>query len=98
MEASGNDPRLGELIWTVDGTEAPAISLIRNEENEPSDDARFAALICGFGLWLRGEEKPAVDDLLVLGLAREVAAESLVADRYDFLNLVDQAVKIAEEK
>ena len=30
---------------------------------------------------------------LILGLAREVAAESLVADRYDFLELVDQAVK-----
>jgi hypothetical protein len=35
-----------------------------------------------------------IDDSLILGLAREVAAESMVPDRYDFLELVDQAVKV----
>ena len=35
----------------------------------------------------------AIDDTLILALARQVAAESLVSDRYDFLELVDQAVK-----
>ncbi|MFN5868104.1 MAG: hypothetical protein ACK46A_02100, partial [Akkermansiaceae bacterium] len=84
---------LGKLVWSVNGETAPAIDLVSNYEKEASSDSRFASLICGFGLWLR-EEKPAIiDDALILALAREVAAESLVADRYDFLELVDQAVK-----
>jgi hypothetical protein len=84
---------LGTLVWTVDGEAAPAVELVRDSEKEVSSDTRFASLICGFGLWLRQENPEIIDDALILGLAREVAAESLVADRYDFLELVDQAVK-----
>jgi hypothetical protein len=84
---------LGKLVWTVDGEVAPSVELISNFEKEASSDSRFASLICGFGLWLRGENSAIIDDSLVLALAREVAAESLVADRYDFLELVDQAIK-----
>jgi hypothetical protein len=91
VEAKSHE--LGKLVWTVDGETAPAVELLRDSENEASSDSRFASLICGFGLWLRGEKPEIIDDALILGLAREVAAESLVADRYDFLELVDQAVK-----
>ena len=84
---------LGKLVWTVDGETAPAVDLVRDTEKEASSDSRFAALICGFGLWLREDKPEMIDEALILGLAREVAAESLVADRYDFLELVDQAVK-----
>lgn len=91
VEAKSDE--LGKLVWTVDGEAAPAIDLIRNTEKEASSDSRFASLICGFGLWLREEKPEMIDDALILGLAREVAADSLVADRYDFLELVDQAVK-----
>jgi hypothetical protein len=93
IEVQAKTTELGELIWSVGGEAAPAISLIRDASKEPSDDARFAALICGFGLWLRGEERASLDESVVLGLAREVAADGLVADRYDFLDLVDQAMK-----
>jgi hypothetical protein len=41
-----------------------------------------------------GRSPVMIDDSLILGLAREVAAESMVPDRYDFLELVDQAVKV----
>ena len=97
IQTNSSPEDLGSLEWTVDGTAAPAIELVSNPEIEPSDDASFATLICAFGLWLRGEGKPDIDDLLVLALARETASENLVADRYDFLTLVDQAVKVSEK-
>lgn len=90
------DGNLGKLVWSVDGEEAPAVPLVRNPEKEPSDDARFAALVCGFGTWLRGEESESLDAAMVLGMAREVAADGMAADRYDFLELVNQAVKLTE--
>jgi hypothetical protein len=91
IEAKSQD--LGQLVWSVDGQTAPMIELVRDSEKEASSDSRFASLICGFGLWLREEKPEIIDDPLILGLAREVAAESLVPDRYNFLTLVDQAVK-----
>lgn len=97
IEAPSTGGELGTLVWTVDGTDAPPVALVPDPEKEPSDDASFATLVCAFGLWLRGEDKPAIDDLLVLALAREAASENLVADRYDFITLVDQAVKLSEK-
>jgi hypothetical protein len=97
IEVESRDLRLGSLHWKVGGKEAPSIPLVRDPEREPSDDARFAALVSAFGLWLRGEGGGMIDDSLVLGLAREVAAGSLVADRYDFLNLIDEATKLLEK-
>lgn len=94
IEVESRTPMLGELIWSVGGADAPAIQLVRNPESEPSDDARFAALVCAFGMWLRGEDADTLDEPVVLGLGREVAADGLVADRYDFLELVDQAMKL----
>ncbi len=91
VESKSNE--LGKLVWSVDGEAAPAVELVRDSEKDASSDTRFASLICGFGLWLRQEKPEIIDDALILGLAREVAADSLVADRYDFLELVDQAVK-----
>ncbi len=95
LEAKSQD--LGQLLWSVDGQTAPVIELVRDSEKEASSDSRFASLICGFGLWLREEKSEIIDDSLILGLAREVAAESLVPDRYNFLTLVDQAVKTKSE-
>ena len=84
---------LGKLVWTVDGVAAPSVDLVRDTEKEASPDSQFASFVCGFGLWLREDMPWAIDDTLILALARQVAAESLVSDRYDFLELVDQAVK-----
>ncbi|MFD2256565.1 von Willebrand factor type A domain-containing protein [Luteolibacter algae] len=90
-----NDTELGKLTWTVDDAPAPEIPLDFHADKEPSDDARFAALICSYGLWLRGEKSGMLDESLMLGLAREVAGDSLVPDRYDFLELVDETVRIS---
>ena len=97
IEVESRDLRLGSLHWSVGGKDAPVIPLVRDPEREPSDDSRFASLVCVFGLWLREEGGGLIDESLALGLAREVAASGLVPDRYDFLNLVDEAVKLKEK-
>lgn len=94
VSATGDD--LGLLAWSVDGEEAPPILLERDNSEEASSDARFAALVCSFGLWLREEKRESIDEEVILGQAREVAADTTVPDRYDFLELVDQAVKLED--
>ncbi|MGJ8643820.1 MAG: hypothetical protein ACSHX9_10460 [Luteolibacter sp.] len=97
IEAASSNPALGEIHLAVDGEDGPPLILVRDPAKEPSEDASFSALICAFGHWLAGEERGYIDDALVLGLAREVASGNLVADRYDFLTLIDQAMKLDEE-
>ena len=97
IEVESRDLRLGSLHWSVGRKEAPPLPLVSDPEREPSDDARFASLISAFGLWLRNEGGGRIDEPLLLGLAREVAAGSLVADRYDFLALIDEATKLPRE-
>ncbi len=97
IEIESRDLRLGSLHWSVDGKEAPPLPLVRDPEREPSDDARFASLVCAFGLWLRDEGGGMIDEDLMLALAREVASGGLVADRYDFLNLIDETTKLPEK-
>jgi hypothetical protein len=89
---------LGLLQWSTEGKVAPSISLSRKADAEPSDDARFAALVCTYAKWLAGDEPTLIDADLVAALAREVASSTLPADREDFLNLVDQSLSLAERK
>lgn len=97
MEIEGGKGGHGLISISVGGEEGPVIPLELDLEKEPSDDSRFAALVCTFGLWLRNERSGYIDGEVVLGMAREVAAGSLVPDRYDFLTLVDQAMKLEDE-
>lgn len=97
IEVESRDLRLGSLHGSVGGREVSTLPLVREPEREPSDDARFATLVCAFGLWLRGEGGGMIDDEVMLALAREVASGSMVADRYDFLNLIDEATKLPEK-
>lgn len=97
IEVDSSSPSLGKVHLFVDGGEGPNVELFRDPAKEPSEDAAFAALICAFGHWLADDENAYIDDAMVLGLAREVASGTLVADRYDFLDLIDQAMKLREE-
>ncbi len=97
IEIESRDLRLGSLHWSVGGKEAPPLPLVRDPEREPSDDARFASIVCAFGLWLRGEGGGMIDEDLMLALAREVASGSPVPDRYDFLQLIDEATNLPEK-
>lgn len=94
IETSGTDPQIGEIRWKIDGSDAPSLAIVRKPDAEPSDDARFAALICLFAEWLAGDGKPEIDSELVAAFARELAAPGLPADREAFLQLIDRAIRL----
>ena len=94
IEPSNPASNLGSLEWSTDDKTAPPISLIHRSDAEPSDDARFAALVCTYGQWLAGEQAGIIDADIVAALAREIAAATLPADRADFLNLIDKSLHL----
>lgn len=87
--ASGD---LGVIEWSVNGRTAAPLTVARHGAAEPSDDARFAALICTYSQWLVRESSGMIDTDLLAALARESAADTLPAERVDFLNLIDRSL------
>lgn len=85
---------LGSIEWSVDSKPAAAIPVIRAAAAEPSDDARFGALLCAYAQWLAREQPNLIDASLVAGLAREISSPSLSNDRRDFLTLVDESLRL----
>lgn len=94
IEPSNSEADLGSLIWSTAGKDAPGITLIRKTDTEPSDDARFAALVCTYAQWLAGEEAGLIDDDIVSALARETASSTLPPERAEFLSLVDRSLHL----
>ncbi len=94
IESSIPAGNLGSLEWSADGKPAPGIPLVRKGDAEPSDDARFAALVCTFAQWLAAEKDGPIDAEIVAALARETASTTLAADRADFLNLIDRSLHL----
>lgn len=96
IEIEPHNPQepLGEIVWSVNGRPANPVPVSFDRSHEPSDDARFAALLCSFAFWAAGDPEHRVDADLVAAIAREVAAENLPPDRADFLILVDQALNL----
>ena len=92
IEPAAPAANLGSIEWTVGAQAAPPVALVRQSDAEPSNDARFAALVCTFSQWLTGEAGSPIDSDLLSALARECASDSLSADRADFLSLIDQAL------
>jgi hypothetical protein len=89
IESSKPGGDLGTLEWSTDDQPAPTISLIHKRDAEPSDDARFAALVCTYAQWLAGEQAGIINADILSALAREIASSTLPADRADFLELID---------
>jgi hypothetical protein len=94
IEPSNADRDFGSLAWSTNNADAPSISLVRNDEAEPSDDARFAALVCTYAQWLAGEQVGLIDAEIVAALAREVASSKLEPDRAEFLALIDRSLRL----
>lgn len=94
IEPVATATRFGTVEWTVNGQPAPPVSLVRQADAEPSDDARFASLLCTYGQWLAGDQAGLIDGEIVAALAREVAADNLPPDRFDLLNLIDQSLNL----
>lgn len=94
IEPSKPGSELGSLVWSADGKPAPAITLQHKGDTEPSNDARFAALVCTYAQWLGGEQAGAIDADIVSGLAREIASSDLPPERSAFLNLIDRSLNL----
>lgn len=94
IEVSKPGAELGSLVWSTDGKAAPSISLTHKSDAEPSDDARFAALVCVYAQWLAGEQTDVIDSDIVSALAREIASTTLPAERADFLSLIDKTLHL----
>jgi len=92
VEPATASGELGTLEWTVNGEPAAPVVITRRGDAEPSDDARFAALICTFSQWLAGDAPGMINADLLAALARESATTTLPAERADFLQLIDQAL------
>lgn len=92
VEPASPGADLGTIQWSVNGSTAPDLSLTAPGDSEPSDDARFAALVCTFCQWLSNRPAGEIDSDLLAALARETVSDTLPADRADFLNLIDQAL------
>ncbi|MEY3898478.1 MAG: hypothetical protein RLZZ214_4000, partial [Verrucomicrobiota bacterium] len=85
---------LGSLEWSTNETAAPPISLVHKPDAEPSDDARFATVVCTFAQWLAGEQTGSIDPEILAALARETASATLPPDRAEFLKLIEKALQL----
>ena len=94
IESSKPGGDLGSLQWSTDDQPAPSVSLIHKQDAEPSDDARFAALVCTYAHWLTGEQAGTIQPDIVSALAREIASATLPADRAAFLTLINESLDL----
>jgi hypothetical protein len=94
IEPSKPGGDFGSLQWSADDKPAPAISLQYKPDAEPSDDARFAALVCTYGQWLAGEQSGLIDKEILAALSRETASATLPPDRADFLKIIDKSLEL----
>jgi hypothetical protein len=94
IESSKPDAELGSLEWSADGKPAPSIPLKHKSDAEPSDDARFATLVCTYGQWLAGEQPGIIDREIVFALARETASATLPAERAEFIQLIEMSLRL----
>jgi hypothetical protein len=94
IEPSVIRAELGTIAWTVDGKPAAPVQVARHTDAEPSDDARFGALLAAFGQWLVKDQPDLIDSDLVGTLARESASPALSPERADVLKLIEEALKL----
>jgi hypothetical protein len=92
IEPTGTATDLGRIEWSVNDHPAAPVSLVRQAAAEPSNDARFAALICTYAQWLADDPKGLVDVEVLAGLARECASDTQSGDRVELLHLIDQSL------
>jgi len=94
LEPSTTAEDLGTIEWSVNGQPAPALALTRKSDAEPSDDARFATLVCTYAQWLADQPAGVIDAEMLAALARENTSETLPADRADFMVLINQSLHL----
>ncbi|MFT3991618.1 MAG: von Willebrand factor type A domain-containing protein [Luteolibacter sp.] len=83
---------LGGIQWSVDNQPVPPVPVSYRSDQEPSEDARFAALVCAYSQWLARERPDLVDEQVVAALARESANKEQSPERTALLNLIDRSL------
>jgi hypothetical protein len=96
IEPSSAATALGAIEWTVDGKPAAAVPINLHLDAEPSDDARFASLVCTYAQWLVHDQPALIDAELLAALARETASATLPTDRADLLTLIAQSLALKD--
>jgi hypothetical protein len=94
IESTKPGTDLGSLEWSADDKPAPSISLQHKSAAEPSDDARFATLVCTWSQWLAGEQTGSIDREIISALARENTSATLPADRAEFIKLIEKSLQL----
>jgi hypothetical protein len=94
IDPSKSDGDLGSIEWSANGEKAPTLSLVYRRAAEPSDDARFAALVCTYSQWLTGEHAGLIDAEIVAALSREITSATLPAERLEFLRLIEKTLQL----
>ena len=92
LSAAATD--IGSLVWSADGVTAPPVQLVQRKGADPSDDARFAALVCLWSQWLAGGKSGLIDAEVVAALSREISSTTLAPERADFLTLVSKSLQL----
>ena len=96
IEPSSTATAFGALEWTLDGRPAATIPITHHLDAEPSNDARFASVVCAFAQWLAHDQPAFIDTELLAALAREIASATLPPDRADLLTLIGQALQLED--
>lgn len=94
IEPSSVATAFGSLEWTLDGQPAAPIIITHHRAAEPSDDARFAILVCAFAQWLAHDPAALIDFELLAALVRENTSATLPLERTDFLALINEALAL----
>ncbi len=94
IESTKPGTPLGSLDWSADDKPAPSIPLQHKSAAEPSDDARFATLVCTWSQWLAGEQSGSIDREIISALVRENTSATLPADRAEFLKLIEKSLQL----
>jgi hypothetical protein len=94
IEPTSAATNLGSIEWTINGSAAAPIQIIHKLASEPSDDARFAAVLCSYAQWLVHDQPALIDATLLSSLARESASATLATDRADLLKLIGQSLEL----
>ncbi|MGL5020287.1 MAG: anti-sigma factor family protein [Luteolibacter sp.] len=90
IEATTPGSELGTLEWSANDKPAPTISLKHRPDAEPSDDARFGALVCAWSQWLTGGG----DREMLASLTRENTSTTLSSERAELIKLIEKSLKL----
>jgi anti-sigma factor RsiW len=89
---------LGSIEWTIDASTATPIEIIRQPAGEPSDDARFAAVLCSYAQWLVHDQPAVIDTTLLRALTSAYTSATIATDRADLLKLIGQALALESKR